>query len=239
MLSHRHIALVGLTIVILTLQLTFATEPEEAFTPPEGLRDGWYARIDTSDGRIIARLLPEQSPQSVAHFTALADGRMEWFDFADGEVYKRPYYDGIRVHRALAGRHFEVGDHRGTGRGAPDILVPLEGLGPVNFSQAGRLGMTREGARVSGVVFFVTGGAEPWLNGHHPCFGVVISGLDVAQRISQVKTYSNDRPVDPPYLERVRIFSVGEPAALPEPGYHREHRIQFKARPEVGQTEPK
>ncbi len=236
---RRSIVFLCLTIVMLTLSPGMAEEPEETFEPPSDLTEGWYARIETTKGRILARLLPEQAPQSVAHFTALAEGRMEWFDLASGEVHKRPYYDGLRVHRAVAGSHFEVGDPRGTGRGAPDILVPLEGLGPVDFTQPGRLGMTREGRRISGVQFFITASGAPWFNDNHPCFGVVISGLRAIVNISQVKTFSNGRPADPPVLEQVRIFKVGEPAPLPEPELHRPQRTPFEAKPNMRQTEPK
>ena len=61
-------------------------EPDAAagFVPAEGLAEGLYARIETSLGRIVARLLPEQAPQSVAHFAAMAEGQLEWFDMTTG-----------------------------------------------------------------------------------------------------------------------------------------------------------
>lgn len=238
-MNHRRFAFHGmLAMVIAATTIAFGDELPEEFTPSQELSKGWYARIETSMGRIVVRLLPEQAPQSVAYFAAMAEGRLEWFDRATGEIRKGPYYDGILVHKALAGRHFEAGDPRGTGRGAPDLSVPLEGLGPVNFATGGRLGMTRDGGRVSAVQFFATASGEPWLNGDHPCFGVIVSGITVVRNISQVKTYSNDRPVDPPVIERVRIFSVGEPAPLPTPTPYRRQRVEFEARPGMEKTQP-
>jgi peptidyl-prolyl cis-trans isomerase A (cyclophilin A) len=226
-----------LTIVILATVSALAGEEETEFTPPASLKEGWYARIETSSGRIIARLLPEQAPQSVAHFTAMAEGRLEWLDRTSGELGKGHYYDGIKVHRAIAGRHFEAGDPRGTGFSPPDIFVPLEGLRPVNFNSPGRLGMTREGGTISGVMFFATASAEPWLTGSNPCFGIVIEGQTVITNISQVKTYPNKRPIDPPVIERVRIFSVGDPEPLPdpEPYFPKRHKLEQRPKP---QTEP-
>ncbi len=217
MVGQQMIARLGLTLVICALTLAAADEPVGEFIPPEGLPDGWFARIDTSEGRIIARLLPVQAPQSVAHFAALADGRLEWFDKTTGERKKYPYYDGVKVHRVAAGRLFEAGNP-GSGRIAPDLYVPIEeGHGPVNFSRPGRLGMVNEGGRISGVRFLVTASGQAALNRISPCFGEVVSGLDVVVNISQKKAYRDGRPIDPPVIERIRIFSVGEVAPLPEP----------------------
>lgn len=200
-----------------------AAEPAPAVAA--ALAPGWYARIDTSMGSILVRLLPEQAPQSVAHFAALAQGRLGWFDAVAGQTRHEPYYDGSTVHLASAGQRFEAGDRSGTGRGAPALAVPPE-TGPVGFSQAGRMGTTRSRTGgLSGVQFFITAVGTPWLNGAHNCFGEVVSGLDVVRAISTVKTYSNGRPIDPVTIERVQILSAGEPAALPEPiPYHAEQK---------------
>ena len=40
------------------------------------LDEGWYARLETDRGMILIRLLPDQAPQSVAHFAALAEGKL-------------------------------------------------------------------------------------------------------------------------------------------------------------------
>lgn len=206
--------------------------------PPSAPVPGWYARLDTSKGRIVARLLPEQSPQAVAYFAALAEGRLEWFDRHAGEMRKGRYYDGIAVHKVVAGGQFEAGDPLGLGRGAPDLYLPLEGLGPVNFSRPGRLGMTRAGGRISAVQFFVTASGTPWLNGSYPCFGVVVEGLDVVEAITVVEAYSNGRPVAPPVIERVEIFAVGEPAPLPMPEPWKPPFGELKERPGMRATEP-
>jgi len=200
---------------------------------PENAAEGWYARIETSKGPIVAQLLPRQAPQSVAHFVALAEGDLEWVDPLTGERKKGRFYDGTRVHKALAGMRFETGDPTGTGRGGPALYVPEEGRGPVNFSVAGRLGMTRApGSRISAHQFFVTASAQPFLNGFHPCFGVVIVGRDVVMEISAVKTYSNGRPIEPVTIESVRIFTIGDPPPLAAPKPH-QPRLE-RARPIPG-----
>jgi peptidyl-prolyl cis-trans isomerase A (cyclophilin A) len=205
----------------------------DTFVPPADLPTGWYARIETSLGRIVAQLLPDQAPRSVAYFAALAEGRMEWLDPVTGQTSKAPYYDGIVIYKLDAGRQFDTGDRNGSGYGTPAFFVPPEdGHGPINFSYAGRLGMTRlNGGRISAVAFFVTAIAEPWLNAMNPCFGRVVAGLDVVQALTVAsKTYPAGLPFEPPIVERVRIFSVGQPPPLPEPVPYTPERIMMKQR---------
>jgi peptidyl-prolyl cis-trans isomerase A (cyclophilin A) len=210
-----------------------ASEPDlESMNLPDNLAEGWYARIETSMGRIAVQLLPRQAPQSVAHFAALAEAQLEWTDPLTGEVRKNHFYDGTEVHKAVAGERFEAGSPSGTGRGGPVMWVSHEeAQGPVDFSYPGRLGMTRaSGRRVSAYQFFVTASAQPHFSGRHPCFGVVVSGMEVVIEITGVKTYSNGRPVEPVTIEKIRIFKIGEPPPLADPVPHQPTPAEFKAK---------
>lgn len=238
-LSGRVIALLGAFASAVVMAQVPAAEPSTTRRPvlyaPEGSKEGWYARIETSFGEILARLLPDQAPQAVAHFAALAEGKMEWIDPESGEVRRAPFYDGIQVHLAHSGGRFEAGDRLGTGRGAPPIVIPREVGGAIRFDRPGRLGMTiQAGGRVSGVQFFATSQGHPWFDGAHPCFGEIVDGLSVVAAISQVKTYSNGRPVDPVVIERIRILPLGNPPPLPEPVPFRSEPVEFRLRRDPG-----
>ena len=193
-----------------------ATAEEAPFEPSPDWQTGHYARIETDKGRIVARLLPQQAPQSVAHFAALAMGELAWID-PTGEEKKFHYYDGIPIHNVRAGFMFEAGDWSGTGKGAPSLYVPDEGHGPINFSGAGRLGMARPSTRPSAVQFFATYASDRRLNGIFPCFGELVEGREVVFQISQQKAYTNGKPVDEIKIHSIRIFEIGNPMPLPEP----------------------
>ncbi len=193
-----------------------AAEEDDGFVPPADLPDGWYVRIETRYGRIIARLLPEQSPQAVAHFAGLAGGTIPWTDPISGESRTGHYYDGVPIFKAEAGRLFETGDWTATGKGAPQLYINDEGRGPVNFNGSYRLGMARYGMHISAVQFFVTVGSAPSLVGRFPCFGSVVRGQQVVFQISQAKTVHSGRPVDPIELDKVRVFTIGDFEQLPE-----------------------
>ncbi len=210
-------AISALTMSALTMSAVAADET--AFTPSANLEEGWYARIETTKGRIVARLLPEQAPQSVAHFAALVNGELGWSDLVTGETKKGPYYDGSPIHFAMAGELFETGDRQSEGEGQAVYYIAEEGLGPVYFQQSGLLGMSRmSGGRISGVRFFVTVAASKRLiKRRQPCFGKIVEGLEVAWQLSSVKTDSAGRPLEPAGLQEVRVFSVGNPKPLPEP----------------------
>ncbi len=182
------------------------------------LPTGWYARVETSMGEFLVYLHPEQAPQSVAHFAALANAELAWTDRVSGETKKSHYYDGLIVHRVKAMTRFEAGDPHGTGSGAPKLYVPPEVDRPMQFNIPYRVGLTRASlGRISGAQFFVSVTPEPYLSGRHPCIGTVVRGKQVVRDITAVRLYPNDKPVEPVVLNEVRVFKVGNPEPLAEP----------------------
>lgn len=179
--------------------------------------EGWYAEIETSLGSFTIKLNPEQAPQTVAHFVAFAQGRMEVLDPFTGNKRKFPFYDGLKIHKTSFARRFEAGDWTGTGHGMPPVWVPPE-PGPMNFTRPYRAGMTAASLkRISGVMFFVSIVAEPYLNASHNCFGEVVEGREVVDHLCVVKVDDKGRPLEPLVIKHVAIVKSGNPAPLPEP----------------------
>lgn len=210
----------ALRVACLAAALLFppvATTAEPGAGPAEGLPEGWYAVVDTSKGSFTIRLLVEQAPQTVAHFAAFAEGRLEWIDTASGATKKEPYYDGVLVHKIAKGERIEAGDRTGTGRGYPLVYVPLE-LGPVEFTRPYRVGMTGSGGgRVSAVLFFVTRTNQSFLSTRYPCFGEVVRGRETVDAICDVRVDREGRPLEPVEIRSIRIHRSGSPPPLPEP----------------------
>ncbi len=72
-------------------------------------------------------------------------------------------------------------------------------------THSGLLSMANSGPDTNGSQFFITYKATPWLNGKHTVFGRVISGMDICNQASQVKTGAQDKPLTP-----VQIVDCGE-----------------------------
>src|SRR5215468_3965162 len=62
---------------------------------------GTYAIFETSQGNIVARLLEQEAPKTVANFVGLAEGTKEFTNEKTGQKEKRPFYDGLIFHRVI------------------------------------------------------------------------------------------------------------------------------------------
>jgi peptidyl-prolyl cis-trans isomerase A (cyclophilin A) len=171
--------------------------------------DGPYAVIETSRGRMVARLYADKAPKTVAHVLALADGTKAWRDPKTGQVVFRPLYDGTVFHRVVPGFYIQGGDPSGTGSGDANVPVPDENLN-AKFDRPGLMGMASWGAGTSGTQFFITLSPQPDLNGQHTLFGELVEGLDVAKAIAAVPRdeKNGDRPLDPPVLKSLRVVAA-------------------------------
>jgi len=173
-----------------------------------GRPSGPYAVLETSKGRLVARLDPERAPKTIAHLKALSEGTKPWKDPKTGQVVLRPLYDGTVFHRVVPGFMIQGGDPTGAGGGDPAVPVPDEFTGS-KFDRAGLLGMASWGPGTSQTEFFITLGPAPDLDGQYTLFGELVEGLEVANAIAAVpRDVSNyDRPLDPPVLKRLRVVS--------------------------------
>jgi cyclophilin family peptidyl-prolyl cis-trans isomerase len=147
------------------------------------------AVFNTSEGPIELELYPEDAPKTVANFERLA-----------GEGF----YDGLIFHRVIPDFMIQGGCPQGTGTGGPGYTFEDESNEhPV---ARGSLAMANSGPDTNGSQFFiVTAAACPWLDGKHTVFGQVVSGQDVADRISHVERDPRDRPLESVVLESVQL----------------------------------
>jgi peptidyl-prolyl cis-trans isomerase B (cyclophilin B) len=147
------------------------------------------AVLNTSEGSIELELYADDAPKTVANFEKLA---------GDG------FYDGLIFHRVIPDFMIQGGCPQGTGTGGPGYTFEDEfNDHPV---ERGSLAMANSGPDTNGSQFFiVTAEACPWLDGKHTVFGRVVSGQEVADRISLVERDARDRPVEPVVVESVTL----------------------------------
>lgn len=187
--------------------LSFAQEPAPVPVPADPASEpGLYATFDTSMGAIVVRLFEHNAPATVKNFVALATGTEAARD-KSGAMVKRHYYDGLTFHRVIKGFMIQTGDVKGTGSTPCGIPKLPDEIDPsLNFKEPGRLAMANTGTPNSAACqIFLTVGNADYLTGMFTIFGQVVSGQDVADKISRVPTAKNDKPIFPVIVKSVTI----------------------------------
>jgi peptidyl-prolyl cis-trans isomerase A (cyclophilin A) len=168
------------------------------------------ATLQTSEGTIVLRLFPDHAPKTVSNFVELAEGTREWTNPQTRSSTTDKLYDGTVFHRVIPNFMIQGGDPLGTGTGGPGYKFGDEIHPDLAFSRPYLLAMANAGPGTNGSQFFITTVPTPWLNGKHTIFGEVVEGVDVVDRISQVKTGASDRPVTDVVLESVVVTRSGD-----------------------------
>lgn len=145
--------------------------------------------LETTKGRIVLELYTGEMPITAGNFVKLVN---------DG------FYDGIVFHRVIEGFMIQGGDPTGTGAGGPGYKIKDEFSGTdLDRNDRGTISMANAGPNTGGSQFFINVADNRFLDGKHPVFGRVTEGLEIVDEISQVKTDSQDRPV-----QEVKIISA-------------------------------
>jgi cyclophilin family peptidyl-prolyl cis-trans isomerase len=127
------------------------------------------AEVLTTQGRFVIALDPGTAPLAVSAFQWLAE---------------RDAFDGLLFHRVVPGFVAQTGDPRGDGMGGPDWMLPDEPSG-LPFGP-GAVGVARSGYDTGNSQWFVTTSDQPHLVGEYTRIGEVVSGLEVARRLTPV-----------------------------------------------------
>ena len=149
--------------------------------------------VDTNFGKIVLELYPKDAPKTVENFVTLA---------------KKSFYDGLTFHRVISGFMIQGGDPLGTGTGGPgytfaDELDPNTPSAKAGYKK-GVLAMANAGPNTNGSQFFIMLADYP-LPRNYTIFGRVILGQEVVDKIGQIKTGPNDRPVTPVVMKMVTV----------------------------------
>ena len=93
-------------------------------------------QVNTSRGVIFIELLPQEAPNNVANFIALAEGEVEILDTNTETAFRPHYFDGMRFHRVVPGFLIQAGSPLHNVLGAPQQVltdeINAEALGLAN-----------------------------------------------------------------------------------------------------------
>jgi peptidyl-prolyl cis-trans isomerase A (cyclophilin A) len=161
------------------------------------MKDGIYAKFNTTKGAILVDLTFDKTPGTVGNFIALAEGNME----NSAKKQGTPYYDGLKFHRVIADFMIQGGCPQGTGTGSPGYSFDDEFHPELKHDKPGVLSMANSGPASNGSQFFITHVETPWLDNKHTVFGHVVEGQDIVDAIAQDDV-----------LETLEIVRVGDAA---------------------------
>jgi len=154
--------------------------------------------METSMGNLTIELYPDDAPKHVENFKKLV---------------KDKYYEGCTFHRVIPGFMIQGGDpnskdedRSNDGTGGPGYTIPAE----IKLNHLkGSLAAARLGDGVnprkesSGSQFYIVTGEAAWLDGQYTVFGKITSGIDIADKIQNVKRDDRDNPIDKVVIEKV------------------------------------
>lgn len=162
--------------------------------------------ITMENGDVMkAELYPEIAPTSVNNFISLI---------------KKGYYNGLIFHRVINGFMIQGGCPEGTGMGGPGYTIKGEfaqnGFENNLKHTEGVLSMARAMHPDSaGSQFFIMHKTSPHLDGSYAAFGKLTEGMDIVNKIAEVATDWNDRPLEEQKIESMTVDTFG--VDYPEP----------------------
>ncbi len=147
--------------------------------------------IETNYGKIVFETYNSDAPKTSENFVTLAN---------------KGFYNGLTFHRVIKGFMIQGGDPNGNGTGGPGYQFADE-LNPATDSykagyKKGIVAMANSGPNTNGSQFFIMTADYPLPN-NYTIFGHVVSGQDVVDKIANVQTGANDKPVTPVVMSKV------------------------------------
>ena len=212
MKTKRMIMIIAIILVIVLIGLVGFTIYQKATYKAQNP----IATIEIKDlGTMKVELYPDQAPNTVANFIALANNG---------------FYDGLTFHRIVKDFMVQGGDPNGDGSGGPTLedlgtsddstnttstLASTEnkysikgefvqngftkntikhekGVISMARSDYSGIGRTEDGYNSAGSQFFIMTGDSANLNGYYAAFGKVIEGMDVLDKLNETEVTTSE-----------------------------------------------
>jgi peptidyl-prolyl cis-trans isomerase B (cyclophilin B) len=178
------------------------------------------AIMKTNMGDIKIKFFYDIAPKAVENFLTHA---------------KNKYYDGLKFHRVIKDFMIQGGDPMGTGTGGESIWnKPFEDeFSDKAHNYRGALSMANSGPNTNGSQFFIVQlskvdensiqylqqnnasqevidqykkvGGTPWLDNKHTVFGQVFEGMDIVDKIADVKVVKESQPMEEVIINSIEV----------------------------------
>ena len=162
--------------------------------------------IEMTNGDIIkAELYPDVAPNTVNNFLSLVN---------------KGFYNGLIFHRVIKGFMIQGGCPDGNGMGGPGYCIKGEFSTTVSrtiwrIPRAFSPWPRAMNPNSAGSQFFIMHKDAPYLNGEYAAFGQVIDGMDIVNKIAEVRTDYSDRPMKEQKIKSITAETFG--VEYPEP----------------------
>jgi cyclophilin family peptidyl-prolyl cis-trans isomerase len=152
----------------------------------------YVARVLTNCGEFEITLDPARSPRTGGSFKTLVDKR---------------FYDGLSIHRIVAGFVIQGGDPQGDGNGGPGYQIVEAPPQDLTYSK-GVVAMAKaetDPAGTSESQFFVVTGEDAGLPPDYALLGKVTKGQDVVDKIGVAEVGPDEKPLQPIVIRQIRV----------------------------------
>ncbi|HEY9062142.1 MAG TPA: peptidylprolyl isomerase [Pseudobacteroides sp.] len=190
----------------------------DQFSAPE--KNETIAIMKTNMGDIKIKFFYEVAPKAVENFLTHA---------------KNKYYDGLKFHRVIKDFMIQGGDPMGNGTGGESIWnKPFEDeFSDKVHNYRGALSMANSGPNTNGSQFFIVQlnkvddnsvqfmqqnnvseevinqykkvGGTPWLDNRHTVFGQIFEGMDVVDKIANVRVVKESQPMEEVIINSIEV----------------------------------
>ena len=134
-------------------------------------------KINTDKGTMGVEFYEKDAQNTVNNFVKLA---------------KEGFYKDLNFHRVIPNFVVQGGCPNGRGDGGPGYTINCELDGENQYHDKGVLSMAHAGRNTGGSQFFICHGRQgtQHLDRNHTCFGKVVDGLDIIDKIQQGDKFS-------------------------------------------------
>ena len=158
-----------------------------------------YVLLDVAGyGKILIRLFPDVAPETVTNFKKLV---------SEG------FYDGLIFHRVIENFMIQGGDPKGDGTGGSPENVKGEfknnGFAQNTLSHEKTvvsMARSRDMDSASSQFFICLEDAK-YLDGDYAAFGKVVYGMEEVEKMADVPTDYNDKPLTPVVMKELSIIT--------------------------------